>query len=183
MAFWFRCAAVALCFGATAGTISPIGRYEIAAFQWDDDAYVTNNELLTARDGLRRIWFSFDSLARHCLRSKRSNRERDREPRKGFGELSGIHSRAGSANESDRSHSRDRREIRPHDTQWSQAYPSGRQQTWHRRCSMSHNCYDFNRALPLRAKTHSRPHRHYSCSVGHNLLWPAHSFSGEEHAI
>jgi len=70
MAFWFRWAAVALCFGATAGTISPIGRYEIAAFQWDDDAYVTNNELLTARDGLRRIWFSFDSLARHCLRSK-----------------------------------------------------------------------------------------------------------------
>ena len=28
-------------------------------FIWDDDAYVTNNPLLTAPDGLRRIWFSF----------------------------------------------------------------------------------------------------------------------------
>ena len=30
-------------------------------FIWDDDAYITNNELLTAPDGLRRIWFSLDS--------------------------------------------------------------------------------------------------------------------------
>ena len=29
-------------------------------FLWDDDAYVTNNELLTAPDGLRRIWFSLE---------------------------------------------------------------------------------------------------------------------------
>jgi protein O-mannosyl-transferase len=28
-------------------------------FIWDDDAYVTNNPLLTAPDGLQRIWFSF----------------------------------------------------------------------------------------------------------------------------
>jgi len=28
-------------------------------FIWDDDAYVTNNPLLTGPDGLRRIWFSF----------------------------------------------------------------------------------------------------------------------------
>ena len=30
-----------------------------AGFIWDDNAYVTNNPLLTAPDGLRRIWFSF----------------------------------------------------------------------------------------------------------------------------
>ncbi len=30
-------------------------------FIWDDDAYIINNELLTAPDGLRRIWFSLDS--------------------------------------------------------------------------------------------------------------------------
>src|SRR5438067_9931049 len=34
-------------------------------FLWDDDAYVTNNELLTAADGLRRIWFSFDSPSQY----------------------------------------------------------------------------------------------------------------------
>jgi hypothetical protein len=27
-------------------------------FLWDDDAYITNNELLTAPNGLRRIWLS-----------------------------------------------------------------------------------------------------------------------------
>ena len=34
-------------------------------FIWDDDAYVANNELLTARDGLWRIWFSFDSPSQY----------------------------------------------------------------------------------------------------------------------
>jgi tetratricopeptide (TPR) repeat protein len=34
-------------------------------FIWDDDAYVTNNELLTAPDGLWRIWFSFDSPSQY----------------------------------------------------------------------------------------------------------------------
>jgi len=34
-------------------------------FLWDDDAYITNNELLTAPDGLRRIWFSFDSTSQY----------------------------------------------------------------------------------------------------------------------
>src|SRR5207237_4064645 len=34
-------------------------------FLWDDDAYVTNNELRTAPDGLRRIWFSFDSPSQY----------------------------------------------------------------------------------------------------------------------
>lgn len=34
-------------------------------FIWDDDVYVTNNPLLTAPDGLRRIWFSFDSPSQY----------------------------------------------------------------------------------------------------------------------
>src|SRR6266487_2081695 len=34
-------------------------------YLWDDDAYVTNNELLTAPDGLRRIWFSFESPSQY----------------------------------------------------------------------------------------------------------------------
>src|SRR5437660_1864961 len=34
-------------------------------FLWDDDAYIPNNELLTAPDGLRRIWFSFDSPSQY----------------------------------------------------------------------------------------------------------------------
>ncbi len=28
-----------------------------AGFVWDDDVYVTDNPLLTAPDGLKRIWF------------------------------------------------------------------------------------------------------------------------------
>src|SRR5438552_19104053 len=32
---------------------------------WDDDDYITTNELLTAPDGLRRIWFSFDSPSQY----------------------------------------------------------------------------------------------------------------------
>src|SRR6266699_2142027 len=34
-------------------------------FLWDDDDYITNNDLLTASDGLRRIWFSFDSPSQY----------------------------------------------------------------------------------------------------------------------
>ena len=34
-------------------------------FIWDDDDYVTNNELLTAPDGLQRIWFSLDSPSQY----------------------------------------------------------------------------------------------------------------------
>jgi protein O-mannosyl-transferase len=34
-------------------------------FIWDDDAYVTNNELLTAPDGLHRIWFSLDAPSQY----------------------------------------------------------------------------------------------------------------------
>jgi protein O-mannosyl-transferase len=34
-------------------------------FIWDDDAYVTQNRLLTAPDGLARIWFSFESPSQY----------------------------------------------------------------------------------------------------------------------
>ena len=34
-------------------------------FLWDDDTYVSNNKLLTAPDGLRRIWFSLDSPSQY----------------------------------------------------------------------------------------------------------------------
>ena len=34
-------------------------------FIWDDDYYVTNNDLLIAPDGLRRIWFSLDSPSQY----------------------------------------------------------------------------------------------------------------------
>src|SRR3989454_2215951 len=34
-------------------------------FIWDDDEYVINNGLLTAPDGLRRIWFSLDSPSQY----------------------------------------------------------------------------------------------------------------------
>ena len=36
-----------------------------AGYIWDDDKYVTENELLTAPDGLRRIWFSKDSPSQY----------------------------------------------------------------------------------------------------------------------
>ncbi len=36
-----------------------------AGYIWDDDIYVTTNKLLTAPDGLWRIWFSFDSPSQY----------------------------------------------------------------------------------------------------------------------
>src|SRR5580698_5328336 len=36
-----------------------------AGFIWDDDAYVTKNPLLTAPDGLWRIWFSLQSPSQY----------------------------------------------------------------------------------------------------------------------
>lgn len=36
-----------------------------AGYIWDDDIYVTTNELLTAPDGLKRIWFSLDSPSQY----------------------------------------------------------------------------------------------------------------------
>jgi tetratricopeptide (TPR) repeat protein len=35
------------------------------SFVWDDDNYVTKNRLLTAQDGLRRIWFSLESPSQY----------------------------------------------------------------------------------------------------------------------
>jgi protein O-mannosyl-transferase len=34
-------------------------------FLWDDDAYIINNELITAPDGWQRIWFSLDSPSQY----------------------------------------------------------------------------------------------------------------------
>src|SRR6266705_224786 len=34
-------------------------------FIWDDDRYVMHNSLLTAPDGLRRIWFSLDAPSQY----------------------------------------------------------------------------------------------------------------------
>src|SRR4029450_12372085 len=34
-------------------------------FFWDDDVFITNNEMLTVPDGLRRIWFSLDSPSQY----------------------------------------------------------------------------------------------------------------------
>ena len=36
-----------------------------AGYIWDDDMYVTGNPLITAADGLRRIWFSFDAPSQY----------------------------------------------------------------------------------------------------------------------
>ncbi len=36
-----------------------------AGYIWDDDVYVTTNPLLTAPDGLKRIWFSLDSPSQY----------------------------------------------------------------------------------------------------------------------
>src|SRR5687768_10191223 len=36
-----------------------------AGFVWDDDDYVTHNPLLSAPDGLKRIWFSTDSPSQY----------------------------------------------------------------------------------------------------------------------
>ena len=36
-----------------------------AGFIWDDDVYITDNPLLTAPDGLKRIWFSLDSPSQY----------------------------------------------------------------------------------------------------------------------
>ncbi|MDQ2918528.1 MAG: O-GlcNAc transferase, partial [Verrucomicrobiota bacterium] len=36
-----------------------------AGYIWDDDLYVTKNPLVTASDGLRRIWFSFDAPSQY----------------------------------------------------------------------------------------------------------------------
>ncbi len=47
---------------ATLMTYRPVWH---GGFVWDDDRYVTNNALLTASDGLRRIWFSLDAPSQY----------------------------------------------------------------------------------------------------------------------
>src|ERR1051325_10949439 len=60
-----RCGA--LMFAVLLGTVT-VFVYRPAwhgGFLWDDDAYVINNELLTAADGWQRIWFSLDSPSQY----------------------------------------------------------------------------------------------------------------------
>src|SRR5215471_17876705 len=55
-------------FGAALVVVTLVGYLPAAlraGFIWDDDDYVTANRLLTAPDGLRRIWFSFDSPSQY----------------------------------------------------------------------------------------------------------------------
>ncbi|HMJ06847.1 MAG TPA: tetratricopeptide repeat protein [Chthoniobacterales bacterium] len=48
-----------------AATIAAYQHAWHAGFIWDDDIYVTGNPLLTAADGLKRIWFSLDSPSQY----------------------------------------------------------------------------------------------------------------------
>jgi tetratricopeptide (TPR) repeat protein len=60
---WTRCWLLGLILvGATICAYQPAWH---AGFIWDDDRYVTNNPLLTAPDGLQRIWFSTDSPSQY----------------------------------------------------------------------------------------------------------------------
>ena len=54
-----------LCLLLVAATILAYQPASTAGFIWDDDAYVTRNSLLTALDGLQRIWFSLDSPSQY----------------------------------------------------------------------------------------------------------------------
>src|SRR5712691_3552592 len=51
-----------------------------AGFIWDDDRYLTNNPLLTAPDGLRRIWFSLDSPSQYFPLTYTSENQMRRSP-------------------------------------------------------------------------------------------------------
>jgi tetratricopeptide (TPR) repeat protein len=57
-----RVALLALLLGAIIFSYQPAWN---AGFIWDDDEYVTHNPLLTAPDGLHRIWFSTDSPSQY----------------------------------------------------------------------------------------------------------------------
>ncbi len=57
----------ALIFGVVLAAVTILA-YQHAwhgGFLWDDDAYIINNELLTAPDGWQRIWFSLDSPSQY----------------------------------------------------------------------------------------------------------------------
>lgn len=51
----------------TLGAVTALLYYPVwhGGFIWDDDRYVTNNPLLTAPDGLRRIWLSLDAPSQY----------------------------------------------------------------------------------------------------------------------
>lgn len=59
---WISCAFALFLVAATFAAYHPAWH---GGFLWDDDAYVSRNELLTAPDGLRRIWFSTDSPSQY----------------------------------------------------------------------------------------------------------------------
>ena len=59
--WWVILGALAIAAGTTAA-YTPALR---AGWVWDDDFYVTKNTLLTAPDGLRRIWFSLESPSQY----------------------------------------------------------------------------------------------------------------------
>src|SRR5215470_15233188 len=63
--FSSRRRAIIFAFVLTAVTIFVYRPAWNGGFLWDDDEYVMNNELLTAPDGLRRIWFSHDSPSQY----------------------------------------------------------------------------------------------------------------------
>lgn len=60
---WSRPAAALLLVTAIVLACQPVWK---AGFIWDDDEYVTKNPLLTAPDGLQRIWFSTDAPSQYC---------------------------------------------------------------------------------------------------------------------
>jgi Flp pilus assembly protein TadD, contains TPR repeats len=63
--FSSRCRAFVFALVLTAVTIFVYRPAWNGGFLWDDDVYITNNELLTAPDGLRRIWLSLDSPSQY----------------------------------------------------------------------------------------------------------------------
>src|SRR4029077_8252630 len=63
--FSSRLGVVIFALGLAAVTIFAYRPAWNGGFLWDDDVYITNNGLLTAPDGLRRIWFSLDSPSQY----------------------------------------------------------------------------------------------------------------------
>ena len=59
---WFEIVLLAVTIAITVFVYRPVWN---GGFIWDDDRYVTNNPLLTAPDGLRRIWLSMDAPSQY----------------------------------------------------------------------------------------------------------------------
>src|ERR1700730_17804976 len=65
---WYRDWRSKVCLLAAAlGILTVLGYHPVwhGGFIWDDDRYVTQNSLLTAPDGLSRIWFSLDAPSQY----------------------------------------------------------------------------------------------------------------------